>query len=62
MSRSMAGLMIGLVAVVLSGSSCTSHDDRNDAPPPPHMEDGQMGYQGIPPQQIQPRVQSVVPR
>lgn len=50
-------LLIGALAVLLSGSSCGNHPD--DAPRPPPMEDGQMGYQRIPQQQIQPQVQSI---
>lgn len=52
-------LLIGALAVLLGGSSCGSHNDRDDAPRPPPMEDGQMGYQGIPPQQMQPQMQHV---
>ncbi|MCP8466157.1 hypothetical protein NK553_19570 [Pseudomonas sp. ZM23] len=60
MSRFVPVLLAGALAVVLGGSSCNSH---NDAPPPPPMGDsGQIGYKGIPQQQIQPRVQSIVPR
>lgn len=61
MSRFVPVLLAGALAVVLGGSSCNSHN--NDAPPPPPMGDsGQIGYKGIPQQQIQPRVQSIVPR
>ncbi|MFV3371698.1 hypothetical protein ACNFH5_26300 [Pseudomonas sp. NY15435] len=52
-------LLIGALAVLLGGSSCGTHNDRHDAPPPPPMDDGQMGYQRIPQQQIQPQVQSI---
>ncbi len=52
-------LSIGVLAVLLGGSSCGSHNDRDDAPRPPPMEDGQMGYQRIPQQQMQPQAQSI---
>jgi hypothetical protein len=52
-------LFIGALVVLLGGSSCGSHNDRNDAPRPPPMDEGQMGYRNIPQQQMQPQVQSI---
>ncbi|MBD9518122.1 MULTISPECIES: hypothetical protein [Pseudomonadaceae] len=58
MGKTTALLMIGALAVLLGGSSCGSHND-HDAPRPPPMEEGQMGYRNIPQQQMQPQVQSI---
>jgi len=59
MRRSTILLLTGALAVLLGGSSCGTHNGHPDAPPPPPMDDGQMGYQRIPQQQIQPQVQSI---
>lgn len=56
MQRPTLLLLIGALAVLLGGSSC---GERHVAPPPPPMDEGQMGYQRIPQQQLQPQVQSI---
>ncbi|MCJ1877965.1 hypothetical protein N5C93_15115 [Pseudomonas nitroreducens] len=62
MRKSTLLLLIGALAVLLGGSSCGGHNDRHDAPPRPPMDDGEMGYQRIPQQQIQPQGQSIAQR
>lgn len=47
-------LLAFVLAVLLGGSSCNSH---NDAPQPPY-DDGAMGYKLVPSQQVIPQVQS----
>ncbi|MDH1010697.1 hypothetical protein N5J43_08540 [Pseudomonas nicosulfuronedens] len=59
MGKSTFLLLIVALAVLLGGSSCGTHNRHPDAPPPPPMDEGQMGYQRIPQQQIQPQVQSI---
>ncbi|MCG8907961.1 hypothetical protein [Pseudomonas sp. DP-17] len=59
MGKSTVLLLIVTLAVLLGGSSCGTHDRPPDAPPPPPLDEGQMSYQRIPQQQIQPQLQSI---